>query len=87
MMSGRTGVNMTGEAVANAGKSTKNPSTDINITVSAGDGLAARVDASNRASSVASGEADYDSMSTTNRWGVTHSTTPGTFSITSGGGQ
>ena len=87
MMSGRTGVNMTGEAVANAGKSTKNPSTDINITVSAGDGLAARVDASNRASSVASGEADYDSMSTTNRWGVTHSTVPGTFSITSGGGQ
>ena len=87
MMSGRTGVNMTGEAVANAGKSTKNPSTDINITVSAGDGLAARVDASNRASSVASGESDYDSMSTTNRWGVTHSTTPGTFSITSGGGQ
>ena len=87
MMSGRTGVNMTGEAVANAGKSTKNPSTDINITVSAGDGLAARVDASNRASSVASGEADYDSMSTTNRWGVTHSTTPGTFSITSDGGQ
>ena len=87
MMSGRTGVNMTGEAVANAGKSTKNPSTDINITVSAGDGLAARVDASNRASSVASGDADYDSMSTTNRWGITHSTTPGTFSITSGGGQ
>ena len=87
MMSGRTGVNMTGEAVANAGRSTKNPSTDINITVSAGDGLAARVDASNRASSVASGEADYDSMSTTNRWGVTHSTTPGTFSITSDGGQ
>ena len=87
MMSGRTGVNMTGEAVANAGKSTKNPSTDINITVSAGDGLAARVDASNRASSVASGEADYDSMSTTNRWGVTHSTTPGTFSITSDSGQ
>ena len=87
MMSGRTGVNMTGEAVANAGKSTNNPSTDINITVSAGDGLAARVDASNRASSVASGEADYDSMSTTNRWGITHSTTPGTFSITSGGGQ
>ena len=87
MMSGRTGVNMTGEAVANAGKSTKNPSTDINITVSAGDGLAARVDASNRASSVASGEADYDSMSTTNRWGITHSTTPGTFSITSGNGQ
>ena len=87
MMSGRTGVNMTGEAVANAGRSTKNPSTDINITVSAGDGLAARVDASNRASSVASGEADYDSMSTTNRWGVTHSTTPGTFSITSDSGQ
>lgn len=87
MMSGRTGVNMTGEAVANAGRSTKNPSTDINITVSAGDGLAARVDASNRASSVASGEADYDSMSTTNRWGVTHSNTPGTFSITSDGGQ
>ena len=87
MMSGRTGVNMTGEAVANAGKSTKNPSTDINITVSAGDGLAARVDASNRASSVASGEADYDSMSTTNRWSVTHSNTPGAFSITSGGGQ
>lgn len=87
MMSGRTGVNMTGEAVANAGKSTKNPSTDINITVSAGDGLAARVDASNRASSVASGEADYDSMSTTNRWGVTHTTTPGTFSITSEDGR
>lgn len=86
MMSGRTGVNMTGEAVANAGKSTNNPSTDINITVSAGDGLAARVDASNRASSVASGEADYDSMSTTNRWGVTHSTPPGTFSITSDSG-
>ena len=87
MMSGRTGVNMTGEAVANAGKSTNNPSTDINITVSAGDGLAARVDASNRASSVASGEADYDSMSTTNRWGVTHTTTPGTFSITSDSGR
>lgn len=85
-MSGRTGVNMTGEAVANAGKATKNPSTDINITVSAGDGLAARVDASNRASSVASGESDYDSMSTTNRWGVTHSTPPGTFSITSDSG-